>query len=393
MRGRAAGGGACLRHGGSGASQHIHQLYETPRSLADAVAHACLSQADTVVGGALVLDVGVGRGRLIEAVRRHLEGGDHPPHHVTGIEVQTPSQLGSTAMEGVEYGCDIFDSTRRWPGARRGVDVVVLSNPPFRIQLDVLNAVVERAVTEGWSTLHIFAILGASARTPSARSRTHAHLHLCAEWALPRPLCTFDHEGHPVEVCAVLQHLCMRRDAAHRLTPPLTLTPRAEDAQRVLRRLGGDVYRLARDQHAAPLYVKRVGSHVRVGDCALVPAEAQLVDDRVVLSAHRGERVRSVGTVHTKLGTAMGIEPCDGDVLGLRALFEDVRPHLTHALAHRSTSFSCISLPSVILQLLLKRSYLERAGGPPDAELDALCAALGAPLPSLTYDPAQRFRA
>lgn len=349
---------------------HVHQLFETPETLADAVARLCVLQADALCERSVIVDVGTGRGRLTRALHRVM--GDRS-HRVVGIEVQ--EGLGGR-LANVTYGLDALDASKRWPVVRRGDHVVIITNPPFRHQVDVLRAIASRATAEEWASAHVFAILGSNVRTPSSRDRI-TDLHLCAEWAVPRAMCMFDRDSQrSALVCAVVQHMCTSC-APPPVVPSSTPTLRA--AARLLQRLGGADFRLATDQYNAPVYVKRLGSHARVGDSALVPEDAKVVDHRVQVCGHG-----SLGTVSTKLGTAIGLEPHLISARHLHDLLKQSAPTLRACLSYRSSSFTSITVPLVMMQLIVKKLHM---GANHDGELDGMCECLRTPLSHLAVSP------
>ena len=147
------------------------QVYYTSPVLAEKVVEISTRQAPR---GALFFDVGVGEGAIFNRL----------PQPKGGVELDKKGSLN-----GVKYGIDILKWTE--PKAWKNKHIVVVMNPPFRKQVDIIN----RCSRIECLSLTVVWIAGLGVRNWDVEDKINPYLHLTHEWLTPPEWSKFERHG------------------------------------------------------------------------------------------------------------------------------------------------------------------------------------------------------
>ena len=188
-------------HGPTHRSAKGPQAYYTSPELADRVVRIARGY-----GGprALYFDIGVGGGALYSFL----------PAPKSGIELRRLRP----ELPGVTYGVDVLKWTP--PASWKGRDVVVVCNPPFALQVQIMNAC---AAFECKSLVVVW-IAGLSVRQWDNEDKIDAHMHLHREWLTPNDMSAFTTTIDTRNIRTVVQ-VWRRRATARPLWRDLHLAP------------------------------------------------------------------------------------------------------------------------------------------------------------------------
>lgn len=319
------------------------QAYYTPAHLAAKVGEIA---ARYKTGNSVFLDIGVGSGMLYKEL----------PQPKVGVELaNAPTGEG---LDGVLYDTDVFrwSPPRRW----RSKDVVVVMNPPFAKQIDVLNW----CCTIACASLHIVWIAGLNVRHWDQEDKIDVRLQLLHEWLVPPSMSKFTTSSGMKTIRTVVQVWRLDRRLVRRrfseLSFPLDLAFKT----------------CAADE--ANVFMTRVHSAAQVGSAGLLGRDVIVSNERVNVTPSGQARIRknhpvvcggittnSLGTIDLRArqggvgsaGSAMCLRAADADALVTLILQRRSQGVFYNLLRHRNSSSGMVSLSVRMLRRMLSTSW------------------------------------